>query len=58
MYIMISNERSVNFFSSNIGARRYCSTTVKSCLSLPGFSDELLGPIIKNFDFSSLKESF
>ena len=58
MYIMISNERSVNLFSSNIGARRYCSTRVKSCLSLPGFSDELLRPIIKNFDFSSLKESF
>ena len=53
-----SNSWSVSLFAIEIGARGYCSTTVKSCLCRLGFSGKLLKSTIKKFSWSSLKVSF
>ena len=45
-------------FAIEVGARGYCSTTVKSCLCRLGFSGKLLKSTIKKLSLSSLKPSF
>ena len=53
-----SNGWSVHLFAIEVGARGYCSTTVKSCLCRLGFSGKLLKSTIKKLSLSSLKASF
>ena len=54
---IISSGWSVYFFSTEVGTRGYCSTTVKAYLSGVGFIGQLLKSTIK-FVLSSIKASF
>ena len=53
-----SNRWPVHLFAIEVGARGYCSTDVKSCLSRPGFMSKLLTLTIKKLSLSSLKVPF
>ena len=53
-----SNGWSVHLFVIEVGAKGYCSTTVKSSLCRLGFSGKFLKSTIKKLSLSSLKASF
>lgn len=55
---IISSGWSVHFFSTEVGTRGYCSTTVKAYLSGVGFKGHLLKSTIKKFTLSSLTTFF
>ena len=46
------------FFAGKVGARGYCSTSLKSCLLRVGFPGELVWPILKFLIPATLKASF
>ena len=48
-----SNGCSIHLFAIEVGARGYCSTTIKCCLSCLGFSGKLLKSTIKKLSLSS-----
>ena len=48
----------VYFFAVEVGARGYCSTSLKSCLLHLGLSRKLVQPILKSLSLASLKASF
>ena len=45
-------------FPIEVGARAYCSSTVKSCLMRLGFSTSLVKSTLKSLSLTSLKASF
>ena len=52
------NGWSVYFFGVAVGARGYCSTSLKSCLLCLGLPGKLVQPILKSLSLASLKASF
>ena len=57
-HMMRKNGWSVDLFAVEVGARGYCSLTVKTCLLKLGFQGKLLGKILKRLSTESLKASF
>ena len=55
---MVSNGWSVHWFPIKVGARAYCSVTVKSCIMRPGFCATLVKFTLKSLSVTSLKASF
>ena len=53
-----SNGWKVHLFPIEVGARGYCSTSVKSCLQRLGFSNKQVRTTLKSLSFTSLKSSF
>ena len=51
------NSWSVYFFAAEVGARGYCSTSLKSCLLRLGLAGKLVRPILKSLSLGSLKTS-
>ena len=52
------NGWSVCFFAVKVGARGYCSTSLRSCLLCVGLPSKLVWPILKSLCLASLKTSF
>ena len=55
---MVSNGWSVHWFPIKVGARGYCSVTVKSCIMRLGFCANLVKFTLKSLSLTSLKASF
>ena len=53
-----SNGWKVNLFPIEVGARGYCSTSVKSCFQRLGFSNKQVRSTLKSLSFICLKASF
>ena len=53
-----SNGWSVNLFAVEVGARGYCSETVRSCLRRLGFTNKLCRSALKSLSTTSMKCSF
>ena len=47
-----------SIFPLEVGARRYCGSSVKSCFSRLGFSSKLIRSLIKSLSIASISSSF
>ena len=52
------NKWTVHFFAVEVGARDYCSDSVRVCLLKLGFNRKSINPILKKLSLTAVKSSF